>query len=109
MARLLAKDYRIVEIDVDRMKYGKAVETRLTKGESKGYPWSLILDAGGETLVTSDSPEGNIGCPVTEEEAAWLFEMLGRTRQRLTDEDLEVLRAEHTAFAKPILDRMNRR
>ena len=91
------------------MEHGEAVGARLTGGESKGYPWSVILDGDGKALADSDGPDGNIGCPVTEEEADWLFEMLGRTRQRLTDEELAVLRAEHDAFAEPIRERMRRR
>jgi hypothetical protein len=66
----------------------------------------VILAANGKALANSDAPEGNIGCPVSEAEAAHFFDMLGSTRQRLTDEELDVLRAEHAAFAKPILDRM---
>ena len=87
------------------MKNGKKVEGQLTGGEGKGYPWSVILDAAGKALIDADGPEGNIGCPVTEAEAAHFFEMLTTTRQRLTDDDLAVLRAEHAAFAKPILER----
>jgi len=104
----MAKDYLIIEIDVDRMTHGKEVGKRITKGESKGYPFSVVLDGSGKELVTSDGPGGNIGCPVTEEEAAWLLEMIGRTRKRLSDADLKVLSAEHTAFAKPIRERMKR-
>jgi hypothetical protein len=109
VAPLLAKDFILLEIDVDRMKNGSEVGKRLTGGESKGFPWSVILDAKGEQLVTSDGPDGNIGCPVSPEEAEVFFAMLEKTRKRLTDQDLAVLREEHEAFAKPILERFNRR
>lgn len=109
MAPLLAKDFILLEIDVDRMKNGSEVGKRLTGGESKGYPWSVILDAEGEQLVTSDGPDGNIGCPVTAEEAEVFFQMVRKTGQRLTDQDHEVLREEHAAFAAPILEMLNRR
>ena len=91
------------------MKNGKAVGDFLTNHESKGYPWSVILDAKGKALVNSDGPGGNIGCPVTEEEAAHFFSMLEKTRQRLTDDELATIKTEHAAFAKPILEGMNRR
>ena len=99
------KDWILVEIDTDRMKHGKQVEARLTGGESKGYPWSVILDAGGNALINADGPQGNIGCPVSEAEAAHFFTMLETTRQRLTDEELATIRAAHADFAQPILDR----
>ena len=105
MAPLIAKDWMVLEIDTDRMKHGQAVGQRLTQGERKGYPWSVILDAEGKALITSDGPNGNVGCPVTEDEAKHFFEMLKATRQRLTDEELAVLRTEHAAFAEPILNR----
>lgn len=91
------------------MKRGKAVQERLVRGRGGGLPWIAILDADGHELVTSIGPKGNIGCPVTEEEAAWFLEMLRRTRQRLTDEDLARIRREHDAFAEPIRERMRRR
>ncbi len=105
----MAKDYVDLEIDVDRMEHGKEVQERLVKGRSGGLPWLVILDAQGRELATSVGPNGNIGCPVTEEEAAWFVEMLRRSRLRLTDEDLARIRREHDAFAEPIRKRMRRR
>ncbi len=90
---------------LSHMTHGKQVEQRLTGGENKGYPWSVILDAEGTALITADGPQGNIGCPVSEAEAGHFFEMLSTTRQRLTDAELEILRAEHAEFAAPILER----
>jgi len=109
VAPLLAKDWIVFEIDTDRMKNGKAVGERLTGGKSKGYPWLVILDSEGQELANSDGPDGNIGCPVKPEEAAHFFDMLTRTRQRLSDDELAVLRSQHEAFAAPILESMNRR
>jgi len=104
----MAKDWIVVEIDTDRMKNGAAVGNRLTRGESKGYPWSVILDAQGKALIGSDGPDGNIGCPVTPEETAHFFAMLTKTRQRLADDELALLRKEHDDFAKPIRERLDR-
>ncbi len=91
------------------MTDGSQVEERYTGGEQKGYPWFVIVDAEGQALADSDGPNGNVGCPVSEEEAAHLFSVLTKTRQRLTDEEMQVLRAEHAAFAKVILDARKRR
>ena len=99
----------MLELDVDRMTNGKAVGARLTKGENKGYPWSVILDADGKQLITSDAPDGNIGCPVMPKEAEHFFAMLDKTRQRLTDEELDALSGEHDAFAAPIIERFGQR
>lgn len=97
----------MLEIDVDRMKNGLVVEERYTGGEGRGYPWTIVLDSAGGLLITSDGPDGNIGCPVTESEAAHFFKMLGDTHQHLGDEELGVLRAEQAEFARPILERQN--
>ncbi|MEM7305939.1 MAG: hypothetical protein AAF682_04680 [Planctomycetota bacterium] len=99
----------MLELDVDRMKNGKTVGQLLTKGERKGYPWSVILDPEGEQLITSDAPDGNIGCPVMPKEAEHFLAMLDKTRQRLTDEELDALSKEHDAFAAPIIERFGLR
>ena len=109
MAPVLAQDYISFEIDVDRMTNGKEVASTLTGGRSTGYPWFAIVNGDGEVIGTSDGPNGNIGCPVTEEEAAVLFEVLANTRIRITDEQLAVVKAEHAEFARPILERMQGR
>ena len=84
------------------MPHGEAVARQLRGERRGGIPWMVILDAKGEELVTSDGPGGNVGCPVKESEARWFFEMLTRTRQRLDDEELAVLKSEHDAFVAPI-------
>ncbi|MDP6740050.1 MAG: hypothetical protein QF404_08560 [Planctomycetota bacterium] len=102
MARILKKSYLLVKIDTDRMTNGEEVAKRLRKGEGGGIPWMVILDGEGKALINSDGPGGNVGCPVTEEEAAWFFTMLERTNKGLTDKQLKILRREHAAFAKSI-------
>ena len=84
------------------MPHGEEVAKRLRGSRSGGIPWMVILDADGAELVTSDGPGGNVGCPVTKQEARWFFSMLTSTRQRLEDDDLAVLRAEHDLFAEPM-------
>jgi hypothetical protein len=90
------------------MKNGKALNERFAGGTGRGLPWFVVTDAAQKPLATSDGPDGNIGCPVTPEEAEVFFEILVKTRSRLTDADLAVLRAEHAAFAKPILEKIGR-
>ncbi len=87
------------------MPGGAELADELRAGEKGGMPWFAIFSADGTRQVTSVGPDGNVGCPVTEPEAAWFFEMLARTRKQLTDEDLAVLRREHDAFATPIRQR----
>lgn len=99
----MGTDFIELKIDTERHANGEAVAERLTGGESKGFPWSVILDADGKALVNSDRPDGgNIGCPVTAEECAWFVEMLRRTRQRMSDEALAVVAAELEEHAKAL-------
>ena len=102
MNRILKKSYVLVKIDTDRMTNGEEVAKRLRKGEGGGIPWMVILDSQGKALINSDGPGGNVGWPVTEDEAAWFFTMLERTNKGLTDKQLKILRREHGAFAKSI-------
>ena len=44
---------------------------------------------------------GTQGCPVMPHETEWFLEMLGRTRQNLTDEQLAQVSAALETFAKP--------
>lgn len=61
------------------MKNGTKVATRLRKAEGGGIPWMTILDGDGIELVTSDSPDGNVGCPISEAECAWFVAMIEKT------------------------------
>jgi hypothetical protein len=99
-----AIDWIDLKIDQDRMAHGEDVAARLRHGKGGGIPWSVMLNAVGEELVTSDGPGGNIGCPVTDAERTWFMEMLRKTRQRASEEDLAVIEAELGKFAAPILE-----
>jgi hypothetical protein len=80
-ARFFADDYLVLKIDVETMEGGEAVASRLRGARAGGIPWSVILDADGTELVTSDGPDGNIGCPVSEDECAYFVSMIERTIQ----------------------------
>lgn len=71
------------------------------KQRDGGIPWMTVLDPTGKELVTSDGPGGNIGCPVQPPEVAWFRTMLERSRQRLTDADLDTIERANEAFAAP--------
>ncbi len=62
----------------------------------------MIVDADGKQLVTSDGPEGNIGCPVSAAERGHFIDMVKRTRTRITDEELATLEKELAAFGEEI-------
>ena len=98
----MEKDYVDLKIDTERHAGGEAEANRLTEGRSVGYPWSVILDANGKALINSDGPAGNVGCPVSDAERAHFIEMIRASRQRITDEELDVLAKELAAFAKEI-------
>ena len=85
------------------MTNGKQVEEGLTGGESKGYPWSVILDADGKALINADGPEGNIGCPVHPDERAHFMKMIEATRKQLSDEEVAGIAAELGKFADKYL------
>jgi hypothetical protein len=99
---LLARDFIDLKIDTERDVNGAAVAERLLDGRSAGYPWMTILDADGKQLITSDSPDGNIGCPVTDSERAWFMKMLRETHQKMTGGELAVVGAALDAYAKTL-------
>jgi thiol-disulfide isomerase/thioredoxin len=89
---LVGLDYIDLKIDQDRMTDGKGVAVRLRAGSaSGGIPWIAILDANGETLVTSDGPRGNIGYPGEPHEIEFFIAMVNKTRQNLSDEQVAAL------------------
>ncbi len=93
---ILAKDFVLVEIDTDRMVGGKDL-WEASRGKSRGIPWFAILEAEGKTLATSEGPKGNIGCPDTDDEIQFFMEILSKVRIRMTDEDLQALKASRLA------------
>lgn len=89
-----------VEIDVDRMKKGKAIEQAYRKGVRGGIPWYVILEPGGAQLATADGPEGNVGCPVQPAEVAYFLDTLRRTRRHLSEADLDGIAAALETYAQ---------
>ena len=105
---IYGKGWVDVMIDVDRDTNGKAINERYKGKRSGGLPWSVIVDADGKELLSSNAQTGdkndgkNIGGPVSDWECAWFVEMLNRTRGSLVSE-AELLRVAEDleAYAKP--------
>jgi thiol-disulfide isomerase/thioredoxin len=100
IAAVLGKDLVEVKVDVDRMEQGKAVLARYRKSDRGGIPWFVMLDAQGQSIVTSDGPKGNVGFPATEAEIAHFVAMLKKVQRRMTDEDIEGLKDSLTPPAR---------
>lgn len=104
VAPIYRKGWVDVMIDVDRDTGGKALNERLKGKRSGGLPWSVILDADGKEIVSSNAePDGgNIGGPVTPQECAWFLEMLKRTSgTKVTFAELQVVAADLETYSKP--------
>jgi len=91
VAKVFAKDFVDLKIDVDRMTDGKTVSARFRGSEGGGIPWSAFLDAEGKVIVTSDGPEGNIGYPTAPAEIAHFLAMLRQARKNMTPEDIDAI------------------
>ncbi|AWM41355.1 thiol:disulfide interchange protein precursor [Gemmata obscuriglobus] len=93
IAALVGKDYVDVKIDQDRMIGAKEVFEKYHPEKSGGIPWFVVLDGAGKALVTSDGPKGNIGFPAEPGEIEHFAKMITATRKRLTDQELDTLKA----------------
>jgi len=84
---LLAKEYVYLKLDA-RMPGGKDVIEKLRKNAGGGIPWMVILDAQGNSLITSDSDDGNIGFPKSSDEKSHFERMIRTTARNLSDEEI---------------------
>ncbi len=64
-----------------------------------------ILDADGNTLITSDRPKGNIGCPILPDEIEYFLTMVKKT-STVTETRLGEIREELAEHVKPHYDRL---
>lgn len=91
-AAIMATDYLIVKIDIDRMTHGKDLEKRWRKKEG-GIPWIAVLDDKGEPRVVSEDAKGDtIGHPWEPAEVDVFMDMLAKTRKSMTDAQMEALK-----------------
>lgn len=93
IARVLARDFVDVKIDVDRTIGGQDLLARHRRSEGGGIPWFVFLDADGKVIVNSNAEAGNIGFPVTPEEIAHFKTMLLKAKRNLTEADVATLAA----------------
>ncbi len=80
-ASLFSDDYLVLKIDTQQMEHGEETGKQLRGERGGGIPWITILDSDGVELVTSDGPNGNIGCPITEPECEYFIQMIEQTIQ----------------------------
>jgi hypothetical protein len=78
-----------LKIDMERMTHAKEVAARFCEKDAPGMPWLAVLDAEGKVVVTSDGPDGNIGCPVAPGEISHFMEMLRKGAKKLSAGDLQ--------------------
>ncbi len=93
IAKILAKDFVDVKIDVDRTIGGSDIMKRFAGEKPKGIPWFAFVDpATGKAIITSDDAKGaNVGFPAAEHEIAHFGEMLAKTARNVTMDDIDVL------------------
>ncbi len=95
---ILAKEFALLKIDIDRTIGGKDLQKRLRKDDQGGIPWFVFLDAQGNALATSDGADGkNIGFPYQPAEIEHFVTMLAKSCKRLSPEDVGVLTRSLTA------------
>ncbi len=97
---LLAKDYVLLSLDTGKHTDAEPVIGKLRGDRSGGIPWFTILDGAGKELASADGPKGNVGCPAQPHEIAWFRKVLGETRKRLVDADLDTIQRHNEAFAE---------
>jgi len=107
-SELFEDDYVVVKIDIEAMERGATVADRLRKDRDGGIPWIVILNAEGEELITSDGPDGNIGCPVKPAEIDHFMTMIEKTSGPSAKE-LGRLRSVLEEHAAPFQERFNAR
>jgi len=90
-AELLGKDFVDCKIDIDRMIGGKELLAKYRKSERSSIPWFCFVDPNGEVVVTSDGPNGNVGCPWTDEEIAAFGAILGEATRSLGSGEVDAL------------------
>lgn len=98
VAKLVAEDWVDVKIDIDRTIGGKDMLNAFRRSTRGGIPWFVFLDADGEVIVTSDGPNGNVGCPYTPEELSAFRDILLKATKRLTTDDVDEIVASLETF-----------
>ena len=82
---------------------GAELAKELRKGKKGGIPWIVILDGDGKEQITSDGPEGNIGCPAQPHEIDHFLAMVDATRQHMTADDRAIIERELRAYGAELV------
>jgi hypothetical protein len=83
------------------MENGEQAATKLGHSANSGLPWITILDSSGDEIISSESPQGNIGCPITEKECRYFMTMIEQSKQRLTNQQTTDLATALNAYVAP--------
>lgn len=86
------------------MENGDKVLEELKGDRDGGMPWMVILDGEGNELITSNGPDGNVGCPVEPNEIKHFVDMI-RKSSDATDEHLQKITDAMNANAEKIKSR----
>ncbi|HZE95882.1 MAG TPA: DUF255 domain-containing protein [Planctomycetota bacterium] len=100
VAALLEKEFVLVHVDTSQTPGGKELYEKYPKAQNSGVPWFVIHDGDRNELADSNGPNGNIGCPNTDEEIEVFMGILKKVSRTLKDEDLSVLKASLLAGQK---------
>lgn len=92
-AAIMAKDFVEVKIDTDRMIGGSELLLGYREAEGGGIPWFAFLTPEGKKIVTSDGPNGNVGCPWNDDEIDLFGGMLRKAKRSLSDAAVDRLLA----------------
>ena len=96
----LQKDFLPVKIDTERMIGGGDVLASYPRSKNQGIPWFVVLDAEGKAVTDSNGPNGNIGCPNSDEEIDAFLAILKKAATSLTDDDYAALKKSLVAYRK---------
>lgn len=81
----------LLKIDIERMTGGNDLLSKYRPKGSEGVPWSVMLDADGKVLATSDVDGKNIGFPVTEMDFVAFRSMLKSAGVSISDDEVRAL------------------
>ncbi len=87
----LEKDYVVVKMMEGIDEHVTEALAGLPIKEGDGVPWFAITEPDGAVLAISRGPLGNIGFPDSVEGARHFRQMLDRTVQRITAEEVNRL------------------
>ena len=92
VAKIMAEHFVEVKVDTDRDLGGAELMTRYAESRSRGIPWFVVLSGDGTVVTTSDGPDGNVGCPWTDEEVKTFGIILDRSKSGFTPAQITQLK-----------------